>query len=342
MSQAAPVVPPTHTEEEEPRMPALFRHKKRKDWGLAIMAWDRKVKRAFLFEDGEMRVIARGFYGMIEEVDRPADEARALVRKLSAHLDAHSARALLGTDGAPTMTFDDQLGVFRALYPKGFAGDNWKKTVRGETKKRPLKRHRDAAIARAKELLAKDVLDKKLLAGEHTSVVEDVLSVLDGTDLVSKAQLTPLSGVPSDRHSELARAAHDLLWGPEDDVARMASWISTLSSLMGKTTPSWQLVTTLPALVHPDKHIAVRPSRFREQAKYMAPRVTLANVPDANVYGRVLGMVSIIKDRLTEAGLVPTDLVDVHDFVCLTLSPKAQKQWDEAKASVDDKAAEAA
>jgi hypothetical protein len=323
-------------------MPALFRPKKRKEWGLAIMAWDRKIKRAFLFEDGELRVIAKGFFGMIEEVDRPADEARALVRKLSAHLDAHSARALLGTDGAPSMTFDDQLGVFRALYPEGFAGDNWKKTVRGTGKKRPLKRHRDAAIARAKELLAKDVLDKKLLGNEYSSVVEDLVAVLDGTDLVSKAQVQPLKEAPAERHAELARAAHDLLWGPEKDVTRMASWIGTLSSLAKNTTPSWQLVTTLPALVHPDKHIAVRPSRFREQAKYMAPRVTLANTPDANVYGRVLSMVGIIRDRLSEAGLEPSDLVDVHDFVSLTLSPKAQKQWDEAKASVDDKAAEAA
>ncbi|MCB9581206.1 MAG: hypothetical protein H6717_29525 [Polyangiaceae bacterium] len=342
MSLAAPTSPPTqHPEPEEPRAPALFRHKKRKEWGLAILAWDRGVKRAFLFEDGELRVIARGFFGMIEEIDRPADEARALIRKLSAHLDAHAARALLGSDSASAMTFDDQIGVFRALYPGGFAGDEWQKGVRGKGQKRPLKRHRDAAIARAQELLAKDVMDKKLLAGDASSVVADIISVLDGTDLVSKAQIRPLTKVAPARHEELARATHDLLWGPDEEVPRMASFISTLESLMG-TTPSWQLVTALPALVHPKQDVPVRPSRFRDQAKYMAPRVTLANTPDANVYSRVLGMATMIRDRLQDAGLEPQDLVDVHDFVCLTLSPKAQKQWDDAKSSLAAADAEAA
>ena len=34
---------------------ALYQHIKRKDWGLAIMAWQRDDRRAYQFEDGKLR-----------------------------------------------------------------------------------------------------------------------------------------------------------------------------------------------------------------------------------------------------------------------------------------------
>ena len=34
----------------------LYRHSKRKQWGFAVLAWEKEGKRGYQFEDGELRV----------------------------------------------------------------------------------------------------------------------------------------------------------------------------------------------------------------------------------------------------------------------------------------------
>jgi hypothetical protein len=46
---------------ESPNEDALYRHKKREEWGVAVFLWERDGKRAFRFADGETRVFKQGF-----------------------------------------------------------------------------------------------------------------------------------------------------------------------------------------------------------------------------------------------------------------------------------------
>lgn len=322
-------------DQDEPKLPALFQHKKRKEWGLAIMAWDRKVKRAFQFEDGEVRILAKGFYGLMEEVDKPADEARSVVRRLVGRLDAREARRILRQQGAlPSMTFDDQLAVFRATYPKGFDDPAWLEKMRGEGVKRTLKRHRNAVIELAHELLAKDQLDRLLMENDYTEIYDRALKVMSATDLVSAAQLKPMKAMAPERHRTFALGLHSVLYEPMGHAEKMAAWFAVLTDVL-RGTPSWQLATVLPSLIHTAEHITVRPSSIRDQARWLAPRVTCGNTPDGHVYSRLLSMTEGAKDRLIEAGFVPHDLVDVGDFIHFTLSSASKKKWEEAKRSLD-------
>ncbi len=336
MNSDATLDTPSAQDDGSPKLPALFEHKKRKDWGLAILAWDRKVKRAYQFEDGELRIVAQGFYGLMLEVDRPADQARAVVRRLVSKLDAREARRILRQQGSlPSMTFDDQLAVFRATFPKGFNDPGWREKMRGEGIKRTLKRHRDPAIALAKELLAKEQLDRLLMENAETEIVERAIKVLGNTDLVSAAQVKPLKGMRPEKNRNFALGLHNVLYEPLSDAEKMAAWFAVLTDALGSAA-SWQLATVLPALVHPSEHVTVRPSSFRDQARWLAPRVTCGNTPDGHTYAHLLAMVQTAKDRVTEAGFVAQDLVDVADFIHYTLSPATKKKWEEAKQSVDD------
>ncbi|HMR08491.1 MAG TPA: hypothetical protein PKA88_22075 [Polyangiaceae bacterium] len=320
---------------ETPFVPALFRHRKRKDWGRAILAWDRNVKRAYQFEDGELRIVAEGFFGLMEEIDVPADDARSVVRTLVGHLDASEARCIMRQQsGRATMSLDDQMGLFNAMYPGGFQDPQWLAKTRGEGAKRHLKRHRNRVIAEAKESLAKENMDRLLVEHKASEIIAAAESVMARTDLVSAAQLKPFSSIDPKHHTDLASGLRDLLYGSHGDAERVTAWVQLLTKTMG-VAPAWQLATVLLGLVRSDEHLPIRPTSFRDQARYMAPRVTCSNSPDGATYARLLSMSHAVRDRLLEAGLKPADFVDVHDFIRVTLGSAAKAKWEEAKKSVE-------
>ncbi len=325
-----------------PVVPALFRHRKRNDWGRAILAWDRTVKRAYQFEDGELRIMAEGFFGMMEEIDVPADEARNVVRTLVGHLDAGEARRILRSQGGgASMSLQDQIGLFKAMFPAGFQDPQWLAKTRGEGAKRHLKRHRNRVITDAKEMLGKENLNRLLMEHKATEVVEAAESIMSRTDLVTAAQLKPFSSVAPKNHPELAKGISEFLYGSHGDAERVTAWVQLLNRVMG-APPAWQLATVLLGLVRAEEHVPVRPTSFRDQARYMAPRVTCSNSPDGATYARLLSMTHAVRDRLLEAELKPADFVDVHDFIRVTLGSTARAKWDEAKKSIEAEGAAAA
>ena len=113
-----------------------------------------------------------------------------------------------------------------------------------------------------------------------------------------------------------------LLYSPADMGQRMQAWISALD--IDEAKPRWELVTLPCALIHPNEHIAIRPAPFRAQARWMAPRLQLDASPTARVYIRVQAMADSLRTQLVEKhNMPPGDYLDVHDFIRLTLSPKA-------------------
>ena len=57
----------------ESRLPSLFAHTSRKDWGVGVLAWEADGKRGYLFENGEERTMANGYFELIHFIDQPAD-----------------------------------------------------------------------------------------------------------------------------------------------------------------------------------------------------------------------------------------------------------------------------
>jgi hypothetical protein len=89
---------------------------------------------------------------------------------------------------------------------------------------------------------------------------------------------------------------------------------------------TWQLATAVPALVHPNEHFCVAPNVLTYQARWLAPTLKLSKTPGGQLYVRLLAMASMLIDELNGMGIEPRDLLDVHDFVALTLRPAARKR----------------
>jgi hypothetical protein len=305
---------------------ALYAHTKAQQWGLAILAWERGPSRGYQFEDGVLRIFNEGYYELLEEVDAPADKAAQIIadlrRKLgdAAHHDgsAHTAPA------TPALSFDDQVRLFRSRYPDGFADAGWVARYREKPDGRRAKGHAEPAFADAQETLAADVLDRALAEERESDVAAAALRVLEQTSLVTGTQLAPLRGMPPGRHGHFAQVLRALLHGEEAYELRFERLVAALTQHR-RSAPAWQLATALPALFAPEQHICVRPTTFREQAKWMAPRLVLPTTPSGAIYVRLADMARAVKTALEREKLHPRDLMDVYQFMVMTLAPSARE-----------------
>lgn len=309
-----------------PRPVALYTHTKAQQWGLAILAWERGPSRGYQFEDGVLRIFNQGYYELLEEVDAPADKAAQIIadlrRKLgdAAHHDgsAHTAPA------TPELSFGDQIRLFRAKYPDGFEDAAWVTRHRGKPDGRRAKGHAESAIADAQAALSADSLDRALAEERASSIVDEVIRVLEHTSLVTSAQLQLLRGMPPLRHAHLVQVLRALLHGEDAYELRFERFVAALTQHR-RPGPSWQLATALHALYSPEHHICIKPTTFREQAKWMAPRLVLPATPSGTIYVRLADMARAVKTALEREGQSPRDLMDVHNFMVMTLAPSARE-----------------
>ncbi|MCA9668480.1 MAG: hypothetical protein KC503_22970 [Myxococcales bacterium] len=284
--------------------------KRAPSWGLAIVAWERPSRLGYQFEDGRLRVIHRDYAHLLSEVDRLDQEQQA-----------SSTTAAARKDGA--LSSDEQLSIFSVLYPGGFADPKWVAEVRGEGKKRRLKKHRAPAIAEAQKLLGRVQLAELCGKQRHDEIVARVAQVYDGIDLVSPALIEPLRQMTPNQQRALSYALVALLWGENPYPLRFERFLRAID--VGDKTPPWRAATALSALVHPDEHVCVRGSVFRAQARWMSPRLRFDNTPTGPLYRRLREMTRRVDKRLREAGHTPRDLFDVHDFIWVTLRPAGRK-----------------
>jgi len=316
----------------------LYQHVQRPEWGVAILVHDARDRRGYLFEDGEVRTFVEGFHHLVQPVSlEPAEAARrlaALDRRRSRRERTPKRRRRRGATAEPKVTFADQVRVLKMSYPDGFHDDLWVKDVRGAGASKRLKRHRDPAVAQARRDLSAERLDALVGAGRSGEVVSAVRATLRSTDLVTPKMLRPLDGLDAAGAARLAAAVRGALHGEGPFGPRLTALIDALT--VGGREPAWQLVTALPALVHPAEHVCVKPSAFRQQAKVLAPDLRHGRAPGAAAYARYLELARTVEERLLQASLTPRDLLDVHDFMWATLRPKARRH----AASGPDDAAE--
>ncbi len=308
---------PEHVEHNETRQ-ALFVHLKRPRWGFAVLAFDHSDKRGYQFEDGKLRLFKHGYYDMLQEVDPPFDKRRPVLEQLNRALGRHEASKASG-NGELLISPAEQVALFKEEHPEGFAGEAWKKKMRGAGAKRALKRHRDPAAKLARERLSAEVLVQWIEAHQYDAVIEALIAVLEQTSLVTAAKLKPLREAPAYRRRQIAEALCDLLHGEGALELRFERFVASLDA------PSWELASAPLALVHPEQHVCVRPNVFKQQAIWMAPRLLHTPRPNARTYGRYLKMALALREQLEAATLSPQDLLDIHDFIYATLRPAARK-----------------
>jgi len=321
---AAPADGPDATTAESIQAIQLYVHLKRPEWGLAIRVRARDGRVDVQFQDGQMRSIAEDFFHLLEPVDRPADETSTALRELTAMSGMTLARDQRDRESETrTVTLDEQVAHFLDQYPDGFDDELWVKKVRGTGQKRRAKAHRDAAIAQAQKLLARDELDRLLAEMRADDILARAQRVVGATTLVSKAQLRPLEELEAELHTPFARALRDLLYGEQGLELRL---VRLMQIFRRSPTPlSWAAATIWLALVDPESHVCIRPNVFGEQARWMAPLLRVPSRPDGRVYLRLRDMAVALQAELRERELSPRDLVDVYDFIWATLRPAALK-----------------
>lgn len=307
-----------HTEEISDQ---LYRHTRKPEWGLALLAWERNGRRAYQFEDGKIRKIREGYYDLLKPVDPQEDSTETVRRSLYAAIklrrDDSDTKAK-----APVCTFDQQISLFTEIYPEGFQDPKWVEDKRGTKDGRALKRHREPALEAAREVLDPSSASAMIDSGKHAELAESILDVMGGTSLVPVSHVKALRGLDEKETAQFAEAAFGLAHGEEDYLDRFRVYLKTLARLLG-SRPSWRSATALGALLHPQKEIAVRRSAFARQAGSIAPMGEYTRKPKVAAYRSYRRVAFGVRKRLQSKGHEPRDLLDVHDFVWTTLRKSA-------------------
>jgi len=301
---------------------AIVRHSRRPAWGLALMLWEREGKRGYTFEDGAERTFKLEYCGLFARSAAPADVAAKL--RLAVESAVQKTATLTGV--APKKRVDvptlgEQVAVFHHQFADGMAGAAWQKSHRGAAGGRRLKRHRNAAVTEAQTLMARAELDELLAAGRYEVVLDRAHSVLTKSDLVTKSQLRPLDSAR--RSAALAIALRNYLYEADADGAHFDEFLR----LLGRSSEgriSWPLMTALRALVNPDTDVCVKPSVFMAQARLVSPSLSNKSRPTGTMYNRWVAMAQDLRAQLAGSGVECADLLDVYDFVWLTLRPAAR------------------
>lgn len=298
----------------------LYFHMTRKQWGLALLAWDHGDKRGYQFEDGKLRVFKQGYFDLLEEAEAPPKGVfETLRRRLGWKAQEKPKKPNRSTESFP---FEQQLVLFQDIYPKGFQGSKWAREKRGIDTTRCLQRHRDLAHVQARKDLSRAQLNKLIEEEDYTKIIRRMLKIGNGTDLISKSTLRPLEELLDRESQELGERLFELIHGDEELAIRFERFVDSLAELTGKS-PAWQLATVFLALVLPKDHICVKPQTMRTQAAFLGRQQTISAMPNAPMYERLRAMTHDVYRRLEEAGYHPRDFLDVYDFMETTLSRKA-------------------
>jgi hypothetical protein len=294
---------------------SLFRHSKRRHWGVAALLWERDGKRGYQFSDGKMRVFKEGFYHLFESATAPGDGSAKAVRRL-----ARLARADEVTEATRLPTLRDQILLFRRNFPDGFSGDAWLKKHRGVGARKRLKRHRDPAISEAHRLSV-DELKPVIECCDWDAVLDRLLELALGSNLVPSSHVKKLKKLKPSR--ELSVSIYEWLDCDVDGEEADRIFNHLVRQLGNAAT--WPILTAIGGLVDPEHHTCVRPSVFAEQGKMLLPNFKPEARPRFAAYSRYLHMAKTVYDELVEAGLEPRDLLDVHDFIWDTLRPAVRE-----------------
>jgi len=303
--------------------PQLFIHTTRPNWGRAILAAEADDRRHYQFEDGRVRTIARDYYDLLQPIQPEEQVAKKAARRLLTLLKHSDFDQPTSTTPTVSMTFGDQIALFKAALPEGFEAEAYKTNFRDANRRK--RAHVDASIESCREELAAEKLDPVIAAKDWKTGWKMVSDVLMGCDLLSSTERKSVRAIEGDEAMELLTVStRDLLHGDEVFAERFKRYLDQVED--AGIRPSWSLVTALPALHDPEVHVCIRATAFRDQAKILMPQLRMEMRPELPTY-EVLQMMAVnARDQLVEAKMAPRDLFDVRNFMWLTLRKDADRK----------------
>ncbi len=319
----------------EPTQPVLYHHIRRPEWGLAILCGEDKTSRKYQFEDGRSRTFKEGFYELMQPAERDEDEAEEIVAKLNQALDRAVTRTRImeraKKEGRNIFTVADQLSLFQKQFPGGFQDSRYLEEVREGGGGRRRKKNRQAAVDYANELLGQHIFDELLDRGDYATLFESAIEVLSSTDIASTgADIRPLRKLSDAAVADFIISLRDVLFGEDSYAERFSSFLAGIES-NEDTVPTWPMATVIQGLVLPQEHFCIKPSVYRQQARWLAPELSYTPNPTAAQYLAYQAMGDDLRKRLEKAGLKPADNIDVYNFIWETMRPGVRKDLEAAK-----------
>ena len=306
-------------------VPTLYRHCKYPEWGRAVIVREQSSKRSYMFEDGQVRLFKKGYYHLLEEVQ--LDEADALdlatvlggaLERRSGPAEAPSAADKPRASRIGRIRLEERIAFLDSEYSGGLSGEAWDREIRGRGTTTRRKRHRDPVLADAHRLLVERPPDPD----DPQGLLDALVNVLEPSDLLGARRREKLAALGPSESAELGQALHGLLFGEVPHPIRLERWIDALSRPPHKLS-NWALATIPSALVEPKEHLFVRRTVFGRQATLSG--LHLPNKPSAPAYHKALEVARDLARRLAAEGEETRDLLDVYDFVRITLRPKAKE-----------------
>jgi len=315
-------------------VPVLYHHTRRTKWGAAILASETPTSRDYQFQDGRRRTFKEGFYALLEPYECSEDEAERITHELQQQLDRHETRARIveraRREGRTVYTVSDQIAFFKQRFPQGFADEVYLTDVRGQGDAGRKKRNRDLSVSVAQELLAADRVAERVAEGDHEGLLNAFIEVLNSTDICSPStDSRPLRKIEGEALAAFGESLQDFLYGEGAVPDRFSRFVNTLIEA-GVDKPTWPMVTVPLGLLFPGEHYCIKPSVFRQQARWLAPEVDNAPTPTAAAYGGYRRMCGELNQRLRKAGLEPQDHIDTYGFIWETMRPGVREDLDKA------------
>lgn len=315
-------------------LPDFYQHTRRPEWGLAVLAWERDGKRAYLFEGGMLKVLAEPFFELMQPTTEPVENGESIVQRLAKHLEANDAiRTSTRASLPPSVSLQDQLGLLRGEYEGDFAGNDWQEKVRGIGQQRRLKRHRNPAVEQARNDLSQAQLEAYGNDKKYVEAWTALVEVMSASDLAPPKQVEALRKRVDRANQQSVEVLSTLLYGDVPFAECFDAFIKELRRVLG-ATPSWELATAVLTLVHPEVHVCVRKTSFQKQAELRLTSVSNIQRPNSAGYMSCLELATTLQEDLKRAGAKPEDLLDIHDFVKLTTTPSALRRMQAVQRAV--------
>jgi hypothetical protein len=290
--------------------PNVFSHKKRADWGIGVLSGEQDGKRRYLFEDGEERIMGAGGIALMLKVDQPNRDQQAACARLLALLAKREGRNET-TESPGASAVLKQLERLHKKYHGGFFGKEW----RSDDKNTFARQTRVSFAPKVQAALSLSNLERLEQAESFGSVWDSVVSLLGQSGLVA----SPLRNTSlAEQQRLLSERTRQLLHGSDSYEARFDRFLAGYESVFRETL-SWQAATALSALMSPVDQVYVEPTSFRKQLKALSRPGTFGARPSGAAYSRCLAMAQALANMLAARGEVPRDLLDVHDFVRVTV-----------------------
>ncbi len=222
------------------------------------------------------------------------------------------------------LTLDEAVARFTRAFPKGFADPKF--TGGGKEKGERAQKWRAAHDAFAETLGSGE--GERLLADDRTDeITRRVLRVERHiTSLHPTADKTSLKdalrGQTASR--DFFAATFELLAASAPDQQRSFEKLASAAAALPQVGPpgsSWPVVTVLPFIAQPERHVFLRPKSTCEIAQRLGFDVSYDPAPNWPTYSALLRFSRLLLDTLKPLGA--RDQIDVESFLCVTAAKRA-------------------